>query len=495
MDHLPKILVADDEPRIRKLLKEFLTHAGYAVRLAGDGEKTLQELQQESFDGALVDLKMPKLGDLELLRAIRHVSPSLPVIMMTGYPSISIAVKAIQEGAADFITKPIQLDELESTLDKVVRNRTSNRFTPHVLPAISSTDSGLKSPLFSKRQKLSVRSVLSGSSHTLTSTEAVFQQLIGMACEISGAQGASVTILDHEVKNQSRKTVQERAQEGSQDRYPLLDDPLIERLKVDQKPLWLMHGHPCLVVPILIRNELFGILKVWGKENHPPFSKDKQRLLLMLCQQAALNIENQWLYESLYHNMHEMLQVLVSTLEARDPYTQAHSQRVSSYATAIANVMGCNQEEQDIVTVAGLLHDIGKVGICDAILLKRGPLTPDEYEIIKMHPIIGEQIVRQLGCFTQETTIIRHHHEWWDGRGYPDGLKHHQIPFLARIMAVADAYDAMTTNRLYRLGRSAEEAFAELACWAGTQFDPEFVDAFRHVIRKDLSQNVVTSDF
>jgi len=493
MDHVPKILVADDEPQIRALLEEFLTHVGYAVRLAGDGEKTLQQLQQESFDGALVDLKMPKLGDLELLRAIRRLSPSLPVIMMTGYPSIAIAVQAIQEGAADFITKPIQLDELESALNKVIRNRMADRFTAYALPAISTANAELKSPLFSKRQQLSVPSSRRGSAHTLTGTEAVFQQLVGMAREISGAQGASVTILDHEVKSQPRKPVQEHAQEASQDRYPLLDDKLIERLQVEQKPLWLTHGHPCLVVPILMRNELLGILKVWGKENRPPCAKDKQRSLLLLCQQAALSLENQWLYESLYQNMHEMLQVLVSMLEARDPYTQAHSQRVSCYATAIANEMGCTQEEQDIVTVAGLLHDIGKVGICDAILLKRGPLTPDEYEIIKRHPVIGEQIVRQLECFTQETAIIRHHHEWWDGRGYPDGLKHHQIPFLARITAVADAYDAMTTDRLYRLGRSAEEAFAELACWAGTQFDPEVVAAFRCVIMKGLSESGLVS--
>jgi len=114
--------------------------------------------------------------------------------------------------------------------------------------------------------------------------------------------------------------------------------------------------------------------------------------------------------------------VLVTTLEAKDPYTRAHSLRVSRYATALAARMGCTQEEQDIVKVARFLHDIGKVGICDAILLKPDRLTPGEYAVIKTHPVIGEQVVQHLGYLTREKTIIRHHHEWWDGRGYPDGL-------------------------------------------------------------------------
>jgi putative nucleotidyltransferase with HDIG domain len=209
-------------------------------------------------------------------------------------------------------------------------------------------------------------------------------------------------------------------------------------------------------------------------------------LLLTLCRKAALSLENQFLYESLYQNLLETLKALVATLEARDPYTRAHSQRVSHYATAIAAKMGCSKAEQDIITVAGFLHDIGKVGICDAILLKTSPLTAAEYETIKMHPVIGEQIVQHLGYFSQERSIIRHHHEWWDGRGYPDGLFQHQIPFLARILTVADAFDAITSDRPYRAGRPFKEALEEIECWAGLQFDAEAVAAFRHVVVGDF---------
>lgn len=267
---------------------------------------------------------------------------------------------------------------------------------------------------------------------------------------------------------------------------PSLDDHTLDQLIEKRKPLLFNDEQPGISIPVFIKNELLGILSVWEKQELCSFTEEDVLLLLTLCRKAALSLENQFLYESLYQSLLETLKALVTTLEARDPYTRAHSQRVSHYATALAAKMGCSKEEQDIVTVAGFLHDIGKVGICDAILLKTEPLTPAEYEVIKTHPIIGEQIVQHLGYFSREKSIIRHHHEWWDGRGYPDGLINHQIPFLARILTVADAFDAITTNRPYRAGRPFREALEELDCWAGSQFDAEAVVAFRHVIEIDI---------
>jgi DNA-binding NtrC family response regulator len=125
MEHRPRILVADDEPQIQELLEEFLIQLGYSVRLAGDGEEVLRRLQQEFFDGALVDLKMPRLAELDLLRAIKRLYPTLPIVMMTGYPSVGVAVEAMKAGAADFVTKPLRLDELKLALNKVQRLRRS----------------------------------------------------------------------------------------------------------------------------------------------------------------------------------------------------------------------------------------------------------------------------------------------------------------------------------------------------------------------------------
>jgi putative nucleotidyltransferase with HDIG domain len=314
-----------------------------------------------------------------------------------------------------------------------------------------------------------------------------FQRLTQVAREIVGARSSSFTILDRESYRRPIKTVKAGDENSLIEIESTIDDRTLEQLIKDHKPILINGTLSGIVVPVLIKNELLGLLGVWEKQEHLPFTEEEVLLLLTLCRKAALSLENQFLYESLYQSLLETLKALVTTLEARDPYTRAHSQRVSYYATALAAKLGCSKEEQDIVTVAGFLHDIGKVGICDAILLKAEPLSPVEYETIKSHPIIGEQIVQHLGYFSKERSIIRHHHEWWDGRGYPDGLMQHQIPFLARILTVSDAFDAITSNRPYRAGRPFREALEELDCWAGIQFDADAVRAFRHVIQRDLT--------
>jgi HD-GYP domain-containing protein (c-di-GMP phosphodiesterase class II) len=342
------------------------------------------------------------------------------------------------------------------------------------------------SPLPGKIKELSILYAISEAFQTITDTEAIFQRLAQVAREIVGAQCSSFTILDCETNGIPLKTVKAGDEDYLLEVRSTLDDRTLDRLLKERKPLVFNDEQPGIVIPMFIKNELLGVLSVWEKQANLSFTEEEMLLLLTLCRKAALSIENQFLYESLYQNLLETLKALVTTLEARDPYTRAHSQRVSQYATALAVKMGCSKEEQDIVMVAGFLHDIGKVGICDAILLKTEALTPAEYEVIKTHPVIGEQIVQPLGYFSREKTLIRHHHEWWDGRGYPDGLMKHQIPFLARILTVADAFDAITTNRPYRVGRSFSEALEELECWAGIQFDTEAVVAFRHVIEREF---------
>jgi putative nucleotidyltransferase with HDIG domain len=486
MERLPKILAVDDEPQIQVLLEEFLTSLGYAVRLSGNGEQALQMLQRESFDGVLADVKMPALGGLELLRIIKRLHPTLPVIIITGYPSVEVAVEAMKEGAVDFITKPLQLDALRLALGRLAGNPLRYRLSsaPSPNPDISALLP--QSTLPGKIKELSILYAISETFETSKDTEAIFQRLTQVACEIVGAQRSSLTIFDR----QPRRTLHPTLQVGEEDYLlevrPVLDDHTLEQLMHQRKPLLFADEQPGVVIPIFIKNELLGALSVWDKPERAAFTEEELLLLLTLCRKAALSLENQFLYDSLYQSLLDTLKALVTTLEARDPYTRAHSQRVSHYATALASKMGCSKEEQDIVTVAGFLHDIGKVGICDAVLLKTEPLTAAEYDIIKTHPIIGEQIVQGLGYFSRERSIIRHHHEWWDGQGYPDGLMKHQIPFLARILAVADAFDAITTNRPYRAGRPFREALEELDCWAGVQFDAEAVAAFRHVIHVDI---------
>jgi putative two-component system response regulator len=175
--------------------------------------------------------------------------------------------------------------------------------------------------------------------------------------------------------------------------------------------------------------------------------------------------------------------MLAQAVEAKDPYTEGHLQRISSYAEQMAHACGLSQGEVTQVRYGGILHDIGKIGVNDTILLKPGSLTSDEYEQIKQHPSIGAGIIGQMRFAPEVAPIIRGHHEYWNGRGYPDGLAGEAIPLGARIIAIVDSFDAMTTNRPYRQAMEIQPALAELVSAAGTQFDPALLAVFLDLVR------------
>lgn len=175
---------------------------------------------------------------------------------------------------------------------------------------------------------------------------------------------------------------------------------------------------------------------------------------------------------------------LANTLEAKDPYTVGHSQRVADLATALAEKIGLPDDEIGHVRRAGLLHDIGKIGIREAVINKPGPLTSEEYAHIQTHPLISERILQPVYELNGSLSMIRHHHERWDGTGYPDGLSGLQIPLGSRLLALADAYDAMTSERPYRPALPIETAIREIGAKSGQHFDPQFSQLFIEVIQE-----------
>jgi putative nucleotidyltransferase with HDIG domain len=179
------------------------------------------------------------------------------------------------------------------------------------------------------------------------------------------------------------------------------------------------------------------------------------------------------------------LEALSATVDARDTYTAGHSRRVAASARVIAQELGLDGHELDVVDQAALLHDIGKIGVPDAVLLKEGPLTAAEWVVMRSHPEEGARIIERLGYLDEVVPGIRFHHERIDGRGYPDGLLGDEIPLAARIIHVADALDSMLTTRIYRAARPAAEALAELRRAAGTQFCPRCVGALERILPLD----------
>jgi putative two-component system response regulator len=175
---------------------------------------------------------------------------------------------------------------------------------------------------------------------------------------------------------------------------------------------------------------------------------------------------------------------LALAIDAKDHYTQGHSQKVSAYAVMIAQALNLNQKEVEEIRLAGLLHDIGKVGIPEIILNKSGPLDSEEWETMKTHTLLGAKILEPLEAMNLIRLMVRHHHEFYDGTGYPDRLRGEKIPYGARIIAIADAYDTITSERTYKKPRRPDEAFSELQRCAASQFDPEILRVFIETMRR-----------
>ena len=233
-----------------------------------------------------------------------------------------------------------------------------------------------------------------------------------------------------------------------------------------------------IAVPITYNATTYGWLLALNSTCPEGFGTVEASLLRTTAQILGVHASNMALLAEQREFMFKMVQALVSAIDAKDPYTCGHSARVALISKRIATEMGLSAEECDEVYMAGLLHDVGKIGVADRVLLKPGKLTEEEFNEIKRHPQVGHKILQHLKKLSFALPGVLYHHERLDGRGYPEGLRGDQIPLIARIIAVADAFDAMASNRPYRKGMPLRKIFDILRSGAGTQWDPLVVDAF-----------------
>ncbi len=241
----------------------------------------------------------------------------------------------------------------------------------------------------------------------------------------------------------------------------------------------------CLSFPVIFQEELIGVVNCSNKKSGAPFRESDQKFMTNVARIGALAFKNSRLLAQMNKDYLNTITTLALLIDARDAYTKRHSENVTKYAVAIAREIKLSVEQVELISRAGLLHDIGKIGIRDDVLLKPGKLTDEEFGIIKSHAARGAEIVATLPAFASISFLVRHHHERYDGKGYPDGKKGEEIELGARILAIADTFDAMTTDRPYRKALTLQEATAEVARCRGTQFDPALADSFLRVLEKD----------
>ena len=477
-----RILIVDDDPTVRSVLSDVLRNVGnYLTEDARDGYEGIQKVRDNDYDLVFSDLTMPGLSGIDFMREARKVRPSLAVVVITGYSTMENAVNAMREGAKDFITKPFSVHTITALAQRIIDERKlydkiaiNNNYESFI--------GRLNAELFKKLQEISILQSISTELDALYDNKEIYEKIVEMASRLLLVREVSFGLVENGALNIKRAV-------GAEKRALPISGTLMEHVVRTGGHYIGSFGEanphtgspltvPFFSIPFTINREVFGILNLSNKADGAAFSEEDVSLALTFSKKASQRIENNALYEVFYNNLINTLKALVISIEARDPHTRSHSDRVTAYALQIAEAMKLPAEDIDALRFGGYLHDIGKIGVRDTILLKPGKLTPEEKTEIELHPVIGGNIIKPLRFFPRERELILHHHERFDGTGYPDGLAGDRIPITSRILAVADTYDAMTTSRPYRSARTHGDAIAEIQRCSNSQFDAKVVRAF-----------------
>jgi response regulator RpfG family c-di-GMP phosphodiesterase len=474
-DERPRVLIVDDEKFIRDILADFLGMEGYLVRTAEDGAAALNELHHAHYDLVISDLKMPRMGGIELLESIGQAAPNALTVIMTGFGTVETAIDAMKRGAYDYILKPFKVEEV---IHVVQRGLEKQRLAAENLRL---------------REALSLYKVSEAIAASL-SLEEVLATIGDTAVHEIQADLVSTWFEDGEGGYFERQHIERAKPPAGSATAPALGvlDPaaFVELFATEQglleqgaKALRFFRTKPdaplmsLVAVPLRMKTRLFGFICVASFTKNKRFADGQRKLLSIVGSRAAAAIENALLYDDLRATFKQTIQGLAKAIDKMDRYTAGHSDRVARYAMYLATRLRLPPDVVEIVRQSALMHDIGKIG-CVMNLNKPGKLTQDEYEIFKKHPGFGKDILDPIKFLHPLIPGVHLHHERWDGRGYPLGLRGNEVPLIARIIAVADTYDAMTSDRAYRRALPHEVAVTEIERCSGSQFDPEVSDAF-----------------
>lgn len=476
-----KVLVVDDEPDVRRLtalnLRGF-EFAGRTLQLIEAGSAAeARALLAEHADIALALIDVVMETDDAGLRLVEHIRADLNNRM------IRLVIRTGQPGVAPerYVIDNFDIDDYKDKTELTVQRLYTS----------------VRTSLKSYRDLQTIETNRIGLAHILDVTPELYNMTFdrleeffrGVLMQIVGicnlGHSGMISTIDGLVATLDGKTIRIRAgigdlgdsADGEQRRHEIAE--LCSRVVTSQEaPAGLRQS--ALVVPLLVKHEVLGFVYL---ESADDLTVDDKELIKVMANQCAAALDRLCLHRNLAESYDEALDMLAQVAEFKDSATGTHIRRIQEYTRRIALEMGCPPEEADRYAKASRLHDVGKVGIPDHILRKPGKLTPEEYAVMKRHTRIGDAVLARSPALALARAMANSHHERWDGKGYPEGLAGADIPLAARIVAVADVFDALISERPYKGSWRAERAIAEIEAGLGSHFDPRVAGAFLDLYR------------
>jgi putative nucleotidyltransferase with HDIG domain len=469
-----KILILDDEVGIIDSLTVVLNRNGYDVDGITSPLEAFDKIRNGKYDLLILDFMMEPINGDKVVAKIREFNDELYILLLTGHKDMAPPLATIRAL------------EIQGYCEK------SDKFDQLILLV----ESAIKSIL----QMRTIRKFQYGLNKILEAVPKIYQLqpigniLEGILIEVMyfvNSESAFILVDSTEDMNNMHNSIFKgigQYNKNIEEFIAMLDHDLMERIGFSRTMKQIVRVDSGVIFPLTNEyKQTIGIIYIESTD----YEKDI-KLLEIYANQAASALNNAFLHslvntknEELNRTYTELKKTYIDTIEAlrltvdaKDEYTCGHSDRVAYFSKKIGQTLHLPEEELELLSIGGIFHDIGKIGTADDILRKTNKLSNAEYDIIKQHPLKGAHILSALSMFQDVVPLVKHHHEWVDGSGYPDGLVGEEIPFLARILSVADAFDAMTTNRRYRTKLDIAHAKEQLINGSGTQFDAKIVKVF-----------------
>lgn len=449
--HIPKVLIVDDSKTIRNALKKILNSLELNIDEATNGNEALGKTISNNYDLIITDIDMPGMNGFELCKKLKSLpkTKSIPVVILSSYDKEKDIELGFKTGAAAYIPKKNLQDQIPEIIDNLLRKYRLFKNKKVLVIENSEIIQNLITESLTHEGLIILNANNGNQGLNILIKEKI--DLIITQFEMLDIDGINFCKRVHSMKN-------------------LKSVPIItmcsKETKISIKRIIQAGSSACLIKPfdmdhlvVLIENLL---------SNH---------FLMLLKEKERLELEQYFMLASMTS--------LIEALEARDHYTRGHSENVANIIGEMAIEMNAEKNEIENIKIAARLHDIGKIGIPDKVLLKPGPLTKEEYAIIKRHPEIGAKIIQPISNLENALPVILNHHERFDGKGYPEGLKGENIPLWARMTTLADFYDACINERAYRKAMTKEKVLQIITESKGTLFCPECADIFLALISKN----------